>query len=69
MNRVKACPFCGDINTVLEEFGKQYPESPVYTVTCESCGAKGPSVYMPEDYCLAGQKAIDRWNNRIPDIS
>ena len=64
MNRIMACPFCGDCDPYVSLVDKNDPfrDNGIMYVVCETCGAQGPSSPVEVCYHKAASVAVDRWN-------
>jgi Lar family restriction alleviation protein len=67
---IKPCPFCGDTDLIFTHSTPDREGVPC-TITCDFCGASGPSVYeSPETVQACSNnntlpaKALDSWNHR-----
>lgn len=60
MEELKPCPFCGDLEPIVE-----YDDG--WDVTCSKCSAQSPSCLGLE--CDDRELAIKRWNTRSKETT
>ena len=65
MNELKQCPFCGG-KAVLREEVEQYDLT--LRITCESCFATTPKVFVDNDKEKATNKITKIWNRRTSNV-
>jgi Lar family restriction alleviation protein len=54
---IKPCPFCGSKD--IEYAGG------AFTLTCNNCGALGPTDYEGKEFQTIEDAFIDAWNERV----
>ena len=54
---MRECPFCASDDVGPEEFSG---DTPVWSVTCDECGAMGP-------ISSSEKEAVEKWDDRIGD--
>lgn len=75
MKEIRKCPFCGGevkIETSkdwFEDMRSKHGFSLIRIKCCTSeCEAQISSWFATDDYEVAVDKAIDKWNQRVPNV-
>ena len=65
----KSCPFCGG-KELYSSHGTEDREGTPCNISCESCGAQGPWLYLKNSELKEElpKRAVYVWNQRYEDI-
>jgi hypothetical protein len=63
MNKLKPCPFCGDVDGVkIEPYHNSYRQHDGYDVSCQNIHC----IFQPSGWTKTEEEAIKEWNTRTP---